>query len=93
MKAASKGHIEIMRLLLEAKVNPNEIRIPHIDETNALMVAASENQLEAIKLLLKYKADVRNNTLVTVTTRHLITRLDATFNSQVNLNNFQYTCC
>lgn len=58
MKAASKGNIDIMRLLLEAKVNPNEVRIPGIDGTTALMAAVQEDRTEAIKLLIKYKADV-----------------------------------
>ena len=58
MKAASKGNIDVMRILLEAKMNPNEIRIPLIDATTALMAAAQDDRVEAIKLLIKYKADV-----------------------------------
>ena len=31
------------------------------------------------------QANVRDNTFVTVTTRHLVTRLDSTFNRKINL--------
>ena len=58
MKAASKGNVEIMQLLLDAKVNPSEVRISGIDGNNALMIAAEEGQVEAMKLLIKYKADI-----------------------------------
>src|SRR5690606_41823496 len=40
-----------------------------------------------------YRQDVRYYTLVTVTTRHLITWLDTTFDRQINLNDFQNTRC
>ncbi|MNO49928.1 hypothetical protein D3C76_402890 [compost metagenome] len=36
------------------------------------------------------RADLGDNTLVTVTARHLVTRLDATLDCQVNLDDFQY---
>src|SRR5450830_363769 len=36
--------------------------------------------------------DARNHTLITVTTRHFVTWLQATFNSQVNLDHFLYAC-
>ena len=39
------------------------------------------------------RVDLRDNTLVTVTTRHLITRLDTAFNGQVYLNNLQHARC
>src|SRR5690606_30414190 len=39
------------------------------------------------------RVDLRDNTLVTVTTCHLITRLDLTFNSQIHLNNLQHAWC
>ena len=39
------------------------------------------------------RVDLRDNTLVTVTTCHLITRLDLTFNGQIHLNNLQHAWC
>ena len=39
------------------------------------------------------RVDLRDYTLVTVTTCHLITRLDPTFNRQINLNNLQHARC
>lgn len=58
IKASSKGHTDVMRVLLDARINPNEIRIPNIDATTPIIAAAAEDRIEAIKLLIKYKADI-----------------------------------
>ena len=47
-----------MRVLLDTKINPNEIRIPNVDATTQSFAAAAEDKIEAIKLLIKYKADI-----------------------------------
>ena len=39
------------------------------------------------------RVDLRNYTLVTVTTCHLVTRLDTAFNRQIYLNNLQHARC
>ena len=56
MIAAESGHLEVVRLLLQAGANK--------DSTNrrtgatALMVAANSGQLEVVRLLLDARADI-----------------------------------
>ena len=38
-----------------------------------------------------YRHNYRDNTLVTMTTGHLVARLNATLDSEVNFNDLQYT--
>ncbi len=39
------------------------------------------------------RVDLGDNTLVPVTTRHFVTRLNLTFNGQIHLNDFQHAWC
>ena len=57
MGAAEQGHSHMVRLLLE---NGAEVNAKHnIDGTDALMLAADEEQLAVVKILLEAGADPR----------------------------------
>ena len=55
MWAAKQGHHQIAEALLSAGVNPN--KVTKTTEQAALYFAAVNNQVEVIKVLLKWKAD------------------------------------
>jgi ankyrin repeat protein len=71
MKAAKKGYPDLTKFFLEKKVNPNEIKLPKIDEDTALFSAIKDNQLETTKLLIEFKADVNHKNHIGDTPLHL----------------------
>mmetsp|Transcript_12255 Transcript_12255/g.17096 ORF Transcript_12255/g.17096 Transcript_12255/m.17096 type:complete len:903 (+) Transcript_12255:62-2770(+) len=55
--AASEGHLEAVKLLIEAKA---EVNAKDKDSTNAIMAACARGHLEAVEALLAAGADVNN---------------------------------
>lgn len=55
MGAASKGSLNIVKLLLEKGADPNQL---NFNQTNALFFAVTFKHLDIAKLLIDYKTDL-----------------------------------
>lgn len=59
MQATAGGHLEVVNLLLQSGCDPNSNTGSWVhDAKNSLMIAARDGNIEIVKTLLKYKADV-----------------------------------
>lgn len=63
MIACEHNHLEISKLLLDAKANPN---LENVGDT-ALMIAASSGNLDLVKLLIRKGARVNNKNVMGMT--------------------------
>jgi ankyrin repeat protein len=73
-RAISQGHVEMVEWLLEAGSNPNTSvgrRGEYPDWTSALHMAVNRNNLDMVKLLLKYEVELKERNQFSQTALHV----------------------